>query len=773
MERFFPVNQLSLIIYVINCQHIHTETSFFSPEPIVFPGVNRDVYFKEGDINIGAIMILTTGVTDLGCSKNMYPDSWDIEYPEAIAFATEVVNNDTNLLPNVTLGFFILDDCTDTKMSLAQALTFLPRDESTCAANECSGTSAKNNSYPLSSKYRIQAIPHYDVMGILAPILSTSAVAVSYLLSGAKVPIVGYTTTSDEFSDRTLHPYFLRVVTSDKYQVIAMLEFISSKNWTYISVVYSQGVYGDRAFENIKIYSRTYGICIASSQRVGMDDVMDPVAEELMKYPLARVVILFADEKPVRSLLTSIEKINATGQFIFICCDSVTNASKEKLRPHLRSIIGAFMFIYSTSIVPEFYDYVRRQNVSSSANPWFKKAWEYTIECSFEAGTCDPETDITKVKRFGRLPAPSLAMDAVLTFAHGAHKLRSDRCPDARGETLRQCIKRDELLDYLHSVSFKGYTGTIKFDTNYEFQGTYFINQMAYDYAEVSSTSENETESNTTNVKDLVQKLVARYEASTRTLHYTNETIFWDHLLPRERIVPFAPGAPNSDVPESVCSRPCASDEYKIKKELDCCWDCRRCRDNEILVYNGQSQTTECKTCEAFTWPDPENNYRSCREIPLTYIQPSDTLGVIFILLAVTAILGTCLVIASYIYYHQTRVMKAASRELSFLQLGGVIVGYITVICFQTTPTSSMCSVLYFMFCLSFAWLYSPLLVKAVRIYRIFQSGSKNNQRPRFISPRSQVVLSFLIIISQVNLKTELLSPAFRLKRIHLVAHSG
>ncbi|CAG5117676.1 unnamed protein product, partial [Candidula unifasciata] len=729
--------KMKLLLYLANLLFIYT-SHLSSGESIVLPGINRDVYARPGDINIGSIMMLTSGTSEFGCSKTPYPNSWNIEYPEAVAFVVDKINKDDKILPNITLGFFLVDDCSDRKYALAQAMTFLPRASASCSNETCNRTDV---SYSLSPMFHSEPIRQYEVMGLLAPFLSISAAPISYLMSIAKVPIVGYTTTSDELSDRELHPYYLRVVTADKYQAIAMLKFISSFGWTYISVVYSAGTYGERAFDTLKTYAPKYNICIATANRVANEDDTDPVVTDLLQYPRARVVILFADEKPVRSLFGSVSRKNATGKFIWVCCDSVTTASVERLREHSSDVVGAFLFMYNTVIVPEFYDYIRGQNVSASTNPWFKPAWESTASCSFAANTCNPSDDITKKVNFGKMLGPSLAMDAVLTFAHGAHNLISDRCPKAIGTYARNCVKRDLLLQYLTNVSFPGYTGMIKFDSSSGFKGVYMINQMKY------SCRGNGKGDNTSNTcdQDLVQKTVAYYNSSNDFLKLTNVSISWDHLRQEESIVPIWQRSFSADVPESVCSRPCRNDEYKIQKELTCCWDCRKCRENERLNH----AAGECQVCELFTWPDPGTGFTTCVLIPLTHPLPSETLPVILIMLSVIAMGGTSFVICSYIYYSQTRIIKAASRELSFLQLGGVFVGYVTVICFQTTPSPSMCSALYFMFCLSFAWLYSPLLVKTIRIYRIFQSGSKNNKRPRFISPRSQVLFSFLIIISQ------------------------
>ena len=55
----------------------------------------------------------------------------------------------------------------------------------------------------------------------------------------------------------------------------------------------------------------------------------------------------------------------------------------------------------------------------------------------------------------------------------------------------------------------------------------------------------------------------------------------------------------NELVPESVCSMPCKTKEYCVQKELICCWECRQCRKNEIIV-----DQERCEQCDLTTWPD-------------------------------------------------------------------------------------------------------------------------------------------------------------------------
>ena len=110
-------------------------------------------------------------------------------------------------------------------------------------------------------------MPYYDVIGVIGPPTSAETVGVSRLLGSAHIPVIGVSSTSDELSDKSHHPYFLRVVAPDKYQVEAMLTFITEHGWSFISVLYVEGSYGEAAFEHIKNLAAELDVCIAVSFR--------------------------------------------------------------------------------------------------------------------------------------------------------------------------------------------------------------------------------------------------------------------------------------------------------------------------------------------------------------------------------------------------------------------------------------------------------------------------------------------------------------------------
>jgi ABC-type branched-subunit amino acid transport system substrate-binding protein len=64
----------------------------------------------------------------------------------------------------------------------------------------------------------------FDVAGVIGPLLSTVAVAVSQVLSVFHIPVLGLKSTANTLSDKTQYPYFMRIVPPDLAEERAMLE---------------------------------------------------------------------------------------------------------------------------------------------------------------------------------------------------------------------------------------------------------------------------------------------------------------------------------------------------------------------------------------------------------------------------------------------------------------------------------------------------------------------------------------------------------------------
>lgn len=110
----------------------------------------------------------------------------------------------------------------------------------------------------------------------------------------------------------------------------------------------------------------------------------------------------------------------------------------------------------------------------------------------------------------------------------------------------------------------------------------------------------------------------------------------------------------------------------------------------------------------------------------------------------------TILVIMVFIKHVDTPVVRAAGRELSFMLLIGCGICYIGVFVLLLKPSKINCIAQRFFIGAGFSIIYSALLTKTNRIYRIFASALKTTKRPPYISPRSQVVIASLLASVQI-----------------------
>lgn len=193
----------------------------------------HDIYANFGDLNIGGFIMASTSQPPMSCSKTFRKGSIAIEVSEAIAYAVKLVNEDPYLLPNVSLGFVLVNDCSNTNVALAKALQFLPVLVHDPDTNDVYISNSQLSTYVNNSRTSVRLMPHYDIVGAISPIWSDISIAISQLFSTARIPLLGSVASSDELSDKSRYPYFLRVVAPDRFQVEAMLAFIQNNGRSY------------------------------------------------------------------------------------------------------------------------------------------------------------------------------------------------------------------------------------------------------------------------------------------------------------------------------------------------------------------------------------------------------------------------------------------------------------------------------------------------------------------------------------------------------------
>lgn len=703
-----------------------------SEYPPNIPGVRyvdrNSVFAREGDINIGNFIDIHSYSQAAGrCNQKRTLFGCGSEL--MVEYVVDKINQRQDLLPNVSLGFVSVDGCFNDMKSL-ELSTYFIRD---VPINQSASPLSSTGDGPRS---------HYNVVGIVGPLTSRIAAAVASLLGVFHLPSVGLYPTSDDLSDKSRFKYFLRLVAPDRYQCQTVLDFIRYFGWTYVSLVYSQGPYGDNGAAQIDRFLRdpslNYDICLAASLIIpsgASSDDVGVIVDALMAQRNARVVILFLDAEFLSRFFNVLRAKGARGRFVFLGGDSLTGLDVERYRDMLE---GLFYVDHPAFPMPDFIRFLNTRTPSNyRGNIWVRELFEDVFKCRFDDGNssnktgvevCDQNLTLNTTICMPHLGIVNRIYDAFSLYAWVLHEYIAEECPDGFSDktVLGSCIRGNVLLQRLQNSSVDGTIGRINFDQN----GDLIENLVVKQYQRSGA------------VGVYTSKVVSVWNVSRSILLVDEDRIDWSIFTPLN------PSNTSHQPLTSLCSLPCSNNEYIIRDVVSCCWTCGTCRDNEIVNLN----RTGCHACPVFTWPDDDSG-TACLPIDPVYLHLSHPISISMLGLAVAgALLGlTCT--AVYLVKRNHKLVKATSIELSLIILVGTLIVAAAVVVFVAKPDASsiVCVARSVGFHCGINIIYAPLLVKNVRIYRIFAGGRKSTRPPPCVSPLSQIFIVNLLILVQAR----------------------
>ncbi|KAM4529529.1 metabotropic glutamate receptor 1 isoform 2-T3 [Fundulus diaphanus] len=690
----------------------------------------RSVARMDGDVIIGALFSVhhqpsAEKVAERKCGD--VREQYGIQRVEAMFHTLDRINADPHLLPNISLGCEIRDSCWHSSVALEQSIEFI-RDSLISIRDDKDGSKwcidgTPSNQPPPSKK---------PIAGVIGPGSSSVAIQVQNLLQLFNIPQIAYSATSIDLSDKTLFKYFLRVVPSDTLQARAMLDIVKRYNWTYVSAVHTEGNYGESGMEAFKELASQEGLCIAHSDKIysnagekHFDRLLRKLRERL---PKARVVVCFCEGMTVRSLLMAMRRLGVNGEFLLVGSDGWADRY-EVVEGYEQEAEGGITMKLQSEVVKSFDDYYLKLRIDKNTrNPWFAEFWQYRFQCRLPGHPLENK-NYKKVcsgneglhENYIQDSKMGFVINAVYAMAHGLHDMHKELCPDQPGlcEAMDP-IDGSKLLDYLLKTSFKGVSGEdIYFDENGDTPGRYDIMNLQnvgedrFDYINVGSWHEG--------------------------ILYMDDNKLWMN---------------SSEIVRSVCSDPCSKGQIKVirKGEVSCCWICTTCKDNEYV----QDEFT-CKACELGWWPDEE--LAGCQPLPLKYLDWGDVESIVAVVFSCVGILITSFVTFVFIQYRDTPVVKSSSRELCYIILAGIFLGYICPFTLIARPTVASCYLQRLLVGLSSAMCYSALVTKTNRIARILAGSKKKicTKKPHFMSAWAQVIIAFMLISVQLTLEITLI----------------
>ncbi|KAE8295204.1 Extracellular calcium-sensing receptor [Larimichthys crocea] len=170
---------------------------------------------KDGDIMLGGIFSFHSRWKDrqdtymhkplpLQCTSLNFRG---FQFAQAMLFAIEEINNNTDLLPDMSLGYKMYDACGSIARGVRVALALANGNEDVSAPTEA----------PCTRPAQVQAI-----MGETS---SSPCMAISTVIGPFHIPLISHFATCACLSDKTKYPSFLRTIPSDYYQSRALAQY--------------------------------------------------------------------------------------------------------------------------------------------------------------------------------------------------------------------------------------------------------------------------------------------------------------------------------------------------------------------------------------------------------------------------------------------------------------------------------------------------------------------------------------------------------------------
>ncbi|XP_068175966.1 extracellular calcium-sensing receptor-like [Antennarius striatus] len=614
-----------------------------------------------------------------------------------MAFAIDEINKNTSMLPNVTLGYSLYDNCVTLVVGLSTVLSLTNgQDEEFLLQNNCLGS--------------------HPVLGIVGDSSSSSSVAIADMLGLFKMPIVSYFSTCSCLTDRQRFPSFFRTIPSDAFQVRAMINILKHFGWTWVGLLVSDddyGVHAARSFQSDLTHSG--GGCLAYLKVLPWES--DPPETtrivNVIKTSTARVVVVFAHDFLMIQLMEEVARQNVTGRQ-WMASEAWSTAAvlhTPRFMPYLSGTLGIAIRQGEMPGLREFLLQTRPDPNDSvnHGNSLVKEFWEYMFQCKFDLKNgaengmqlCTGEENIEDVQNefldVSNLRPEYNIYKAVYALAHALNDLL--QCEPGRGPfngnscATLQKMEPWQLLHYLEKVNFTTSFGDqVSFDENGDALPIYdVVNWLPLPDGKVKVQ-------NVGVVKSLVSK--------SEKLTIDEDKIFWNFE--------------SNKSPQSVCSNSCLPGAHMtIKKgEPVCCFDCIPCSDGTI---SNKTDSLMCSSCPQNFWSSSRRDH--CVPKKKEFLSYHEPLG---ICLTAGSLLGTflCAVILGIFICHRfTPIVRANNSELSFLLLVSLKLCFLCSLLFIGRPKLWTCQLRHAAFGISFVLSVSCILVKTMVVLAVFKAS--------------------------------------------------
>uniref|UniRef100_A0A8C8EY41 G-protein coupled receptors family 3 profile domain-containing protein n=1 Tax=Oncorhynchus tshawytscha TaxID=74940 RepID=A0A8C8EY41_ONCTS len=642
-------------------------------------------------------------------------DPREFQFAQTLIFALEEINNSSDLLPGLSLGYQVYDSCSYAPLAIHSALALMNSpgpEDSLGDPSSCSRSPA--------------------VLGIVGESSSTSTIGISSLIN-SNLPVsstqISHFATCACLSNKKKFPSFFRTIPSDFYQSRALAKLVKHFGWNWVGVVNSNNDYGNNGMATFLEASWHEGVCVEYQESIHRTDPREKLLEvvKVIRRATAKVVVLFLTLGELIPLMNEMALegdpgLQWVGSEAWITARLLT---ENKAYGFLRGAVG---FAIRNARLDGLEGFLQKVHpFQAPDNTLLREFWETVFKCSFEGGSstlCLGTESLAKLKNqytdMSELRIPNKVYTAVYAIAHALHNLLTDLKNDTdsgkRPVYTPQQVSKPQIRQNINNISYESShslcLSLCRSDGSLQFHvvGLYDSSMPP-------------------------EQLTLKHFCTFIYIKYTNIQTCCISL----------------QAPASVCSESCPTGTRKAvqKGKPVCCYDCVPCGEGEISNITVLSLDL-------------------CVLKPVEFLSYEEMMGIVLVFFSLLGSGVTTLVAVVFSIHKDTPIVRANNSELSFLLLFFLTLCFLCSLTFIGRPSEWSCMLRHTAFGITFVLCISCVLGKTIVVLMAFRATLPASNIMKWFGPPQQrlSVLAFTLIQVLICVLWLTVSPPFPYKNM-------
>ncbi|XP_070781968.1 G-protein coupled receptor family C group 6 member A-like isoform X2 [Enoplosus armatus] len=584
--------------------------------------------------------------------------------------AVEDVNKRQEL-GNLTLGYCILDSCSDVTTALRNTLSF-----------------RRNEGVEQ---------PSPPVLAVIGGYYSETSIAVTRQLNLEYIPQISYGATSGLLSDKTRFPSFMRTVPEDDHQALAITNILKIHQWTWVGVVTTDGDYGRYAIERLQQHAVDHNICFAFTSILpdvlGDDALKDhtkATVKSITENANVKVIVSFAKHYHMMYLFRSLLKDPRGRGKVWVASDNWSQSANVLGNWSLSDVGTIFGTTLKSGNPTRFKQYLSNLDVNPDhhknnafLSAFLKNQHQQRVKRDEPVMPNDTATEVL--------------MKMIYPYAVYSVELAVRAIAQAVADL---CVNRDcKTSQRLQPLELRGALRKAKFHMdgkNYSFDNRGDLNS-GYDVILWRQSSPTFVD---------VHYIVARYSIENKELTFVSQKTYQDVHSVTGQVI-------------SRCSRSCTPGFRKQSSQGQpvCCYECHPCpRD----YFSNTSDSTKCHQCNTETHFSNNGSAKCLSKTPV-FLTWNDKYHKTLLAFTALGALLTLVVGIIFLARWNTPVVRASVGPICILLLLSLLGTFVSVILFGGKPKHWQCQARQVLFGLSFTLCVSCIMVKSFKIILAFE----------------------------------------------------